>query len=106
MIDKQQLLDLDRDDLVKLTVDVLKALTLKTAKEDNDYNIPDGFKLRSFNKNVKWTFDISIKEDLTAAGKKDFDEFCNSKRIDEAAKLFYGGPLFKSVIHPEDLDES
>lgn len=104
MIDKQQLLDLDRDDLVKLTVEVLKVLTLKIAKED-DHNIPDGLRLISFNKNVKWTFDIRIKEDLTAAGKKDFDEFCNSRRIDEAAKLFYGGTLFKSVIHLEDLDE-
>lgn len=105
MIDKQQLLDLDRDDLVKLVVDSLKALTLRTAKEDN-HNIPDGFKLTSFNAKVKWTFDIRVKEDLTESGKKDFDEFCNSKRIDEAAKRFYGGTLFKSVIHPGDLDES
>ena len=102
MIDKQQLLDLDRDDLIKLTIDALKALTLKIAHEDK-YKIPDGFKLTSFNKNVKWTFDIRVKEDFTEAGKKDFDEFCNSKRINEAAKCFYGGTLFKSVIHPEDL---
>lgn len=102
MIDKQQLLSLDRDDLIKLTVDSLKALTLKIAQEDNQ-NLPDGFKLTSFNKNVKWTFDIRVNEDFTEAGKKDFDDFCNSKRIDEAAKRFYGGALFKSVIYPEDL---
>lgn len=104
MIDKQQLLDLDRDDLIKLTVDALKALTLKIAQDDHE--IPDGFKLTFFTKRVKWTFDIGVKKDLTGAGKKDFDEFCNSKRINEAAKRFYGGTLFKAVIQPGDLDES
>ena len=105
MIDKQQILDLDRDDLIKLTVDALKALVLKIAQEDN-HGMPDEFKLTSSNEKVKWTFDIRVKDDLTKAGKKDFDEFCNSIRIDKAAKYFYGGALFKSVIQPGDLDES
>lgn len=101
MIDKQLLFDLDREDLTKLTIDALKALTLKIASEDG-HNIPDGFKLTSVGKKVIWKFDIQIKEEMTATGKKDFDDFCNSKRIDEAVKRFRG-TLFKSVTYPEDL---
>lgn len=102
-IDKQSLLDLDRDDLTELTIDALKALTLQIACDNSE--IPTGFSLISSNKNVKWTFDVIIKEEMTAEGKEDFKDFSTSKRINEAEKQFRG-KLFKSVIYPGDLDES
>lgn len=89
MINKQLLLNMDRNDLTNLTCDILQSLTLKIASENN-YKIPDGFELTSLTKKVKWKFDVRINEEMTEEGKKDFDDFCNSKRIDEAAKRFYG----------------
>lgn len=105
MIDKQELINMDHGDLTSLSCDVLMALTIKAARE-NAHVLPDGFVIKSNGDRVKWTFDIKVKQEFTEKGKKDFDEFRNSVRIKEAAQRFKDTQLFKTVIHPGDLDES
>ena len=105
MIDKQELINMDQGDLVSLSCDVLKALTMKAGQE-NMHVLPDGFVIKCNSDRVNWTFDITVKQEFTEKGKKDFDEFCNSDRVKEAAQRFKDTQLFKTVIHPGDLDES
>lgn len=102
MVNKQDLLNMDHDDLMSLTCDVLKTLTLKIARE-SELCIPDGFRITSANDKVIWKFDITVNQEFTEKGTKDFDEFCNSDRIKEAMQKYKDRQLFKAVIHPGDI---
>lgn len=94
-MNKDDLLNMNREDLINLTSDVLRVLALKMGSE-NGYEIPDRFKLISQNKSYKWTFDVRINHNFTEEGKIDFVDFCTSERIIEAARRYGNLDLFKS----------